>query len=246
MISPMSRFWIIAGVVLSLFAARTAFAVDQNSVNFKNNDSTFAPAAMTISSSNFKVSGSIEPLVGSSQSAGFGIQSGVPVPEGTAAAAATPSPSPAPSGGGGSGSILSIGYVVPPTFTYKTPTFKSHQIIKGTRGSRDTTILVNGSSDGVAYPSDSTWERDLPLNLGANAVIVQGRIPSGYATPSIGGTILRLLIGDVNTDGVVNDRDLSLFVRAWKKYTPYADFDENGVIDDIDLSLLASHWGQRI
>ncbi len=240
MISPMNRFWIGIGIFLSLFAARTAFAVDQNSASFKNNDSTFAPAALNVSSANFKVSGSLDVAVGASVSPGFSIQSGVPVTEGTAP---VPSPSPAPSGGGGGGSV---GYVAPPTFTFQTPTFKSHQLIKGTRGSRDTTILVNGSPDNIAYPTDSSWELDVPLRLGANVVIVQGKIPSGYATPSIGGTILRLLVGDVNRDGVVNDKDLSLFVRAWKKYTPYADFDENGVINDIDLSLLASHWGQRV
>lgn len=104
-------------------------------------------------------------------------------------------------------------------------------------------MIVNGSSNGVTFPSPNRWQLDLPLFLGFNDIVVQGKDSSGNTSPIIGGQVQRLLIGDVNTDHTVNDRDLSLFTRAWKKYTPFADFNEDGLVNDVDLSLLASHWG---
>ena len=104
-------------------------------------------------------------------------------------------------------------------------------------------VLVNGSSNGVRYPSTTTWERDLPLFLGTNQIVVQaasGTVKSTFT----GGTIERLLIGDVNRSRVVDDFDLSLFTRAWKKYNAIADFNEDGKINDYDLSLLAAYWGR--
>ncbi len=41
----------------------------------------------------------------------------------------------------------------------------------------------------------------------------------------------------------VDDADLSLFTRAWRQYSLFADFNEDQRIDDQDLSLLVSHWG---
>ncbi|MFA5186172.1 MAG: dockerin type I domain-containing protein [Patescibacteria group bacterium] len=216
-----------------------ASAADPSSANFKDTAPTFAPAAGTFSSPNYQVSGSVDFAVGKSDSASFTVQSGVPFPD----PAASPTP-PTPPGGGGGGGGGTIGYVTPPTFTYKTPTFQSHQLIQGTRGNQSATVSVNGSEVGVSYPTASTWTRDLPLFLGLNAIEVRSRLPSGYVTPIVGGTIERLLIGDCNRDHVVNDRDLSILSRAFRKYTPFADFNEDGKVDDFDLSLLASHWKQ--
>lgn len=234
----------MAGFAFGVFAARAVLATDQNSLNYQNLDSTFAPAVFSSQSSNFQINGSVEAIVGAGASVGFSIQSGTPVQLPTAVTV-TPTVTPAATGGGGGGqgSSSGIGFVVPPTLLFRTPTFRSHQLIYGTRGSKDTAISVNGSSSGVRYPSDSTWERDIPLFLGKNAIEVQGSIPSGYVTPIIGGEIERMLIGDVNRSHRVDDVDLSLFVRAWTKYTPFADFNEDGTINDIDLSLLVSHWG---
>lgn len=242
----MRRDALVASFVIGVLATQTVFAADQNSANFQNLDSTFAPAVFSSQSSNFQINGSVEAIVGAGSSAGFTIYSGTPVQLPTAQAV-TPTPTPTPStggGGGGQGSGTGIGFVVPPTLMFRSPTFKSHQVIYGTRGSNDTTIFVNGSSNNVRYPSASTWEFDLPLFLGRNAIEVQGRIPSGYVTPIIGGEIERMLIGDVNRSHRVDDVDLSLFVRAWKVYTPFADFNEDGLINDVDLSLLVTHWGQ--
>jgi hypothetical protein len=241
----MKRGVLVASFVVGVFAARAVFATDQSSLNYQNLDSTFAPAVFSSQSSNFQINGSVEAIVGAGASVGFSIQSGVPVQLPTAVTV-TPTPTPTPStggSGGGQGSASGIGFVVPPTLLFRTPTFRSHQLIYGTRGSSDTVISVNGSSIGVRYPSSNTWERDIPLFLGRNTIEVQGSIPSGYVTPIVVGEIERMLIGDVNRSHRVDDVDLSLFVRAWKTYTPFADFNEDGLINDIDLSLLVSHWG---
>lgn len=229
---------LIFAAVISSTVPFSVLAVDPSSANFKDVAPTFAPAAGEASSPNYQVSGSVDFAVGKSDSAGFSVQSGVPFPDPSA-----PTPTPTPTGGGGGGGGT-IDYVTPPTFTYKTPTFQSHQLISGTRGAQSASISVNGSELGVNYPTASTWSRDLPLFLGINVIQVKARLPSGYVTPSVGGTLERLLIGDCNRDHVVNDRDLSILSRAFRTYNPFADFNEDGRVDDFDLSLLASHWKQ--
>lgn len=239
----MKRGVLVGAFIVGVFVAHTSFAASSTSTNFINSDSTFVPATFSAQSSNFQINGSIEPTVGAGTSPGFSVQSGVPLPQ-PPAASVTPPAGGSGTGGGGLSQSGSTGYVTPPTLTFRSPTFLSHQLLKGTRGSKETAISVNGSTNGVTYLTDLSWQRDLPLFLGKNAVQVQGKIPSGYTTPMIGGEIERLLIGDVNRDHVVNDRDLSLFVRAWKIFTPYADFNEDRKINDADLSLLVSHWNQ--
>ncbi|MBI5654191.1 hypothetical protein HZC53_00840 [Candidatus Uhrbacteria bacterium] len=229
---------IFAAVVLSAVPFSVS-AIDTSSANYKDTAPTFAPAAGNVSSANYQVSGSVDYAVGKSDSAGFSVQSGVPFPDPSA-----PTPPVPPGPGGGGGGTGSVDYVVPPTFTYKTPTFQSHQLINGTRGAQSAFISVNGSEVGVNYPTASTWSRDLPLFLGLNVIQVKARLPSGYVTPVVTGTIERLLIGDCNRDRVVNDRDLSILSRAFRTYNPFADFNEDGRVDDFDLSLLASHWKQ--
>jgi len=57
-----------------------------------------------------------------------------------------------------------------------------------------------------------------------------------------------LLPGDANTDGVVDDDDLSLLLANWTGVGGWGgtwrtgDFDENGTVSDADLSLLLANW----
>jgi hypothetical protein len=221
-------------------SAGFAFATDQNSVNFQNKNSSFAPAVFDVTSPNFHLNGSVEPIVGGASNLNFKVQSGVTLNE-----AAVPVPPAPAAGGGGAGGLPAStpGYVIVPTLNFIPFTFKSFQTIYGTRDAVSTQIWVNGSADGVRYPGGLRWERDLPLFLGADTVVIQAYGLNGVRSQYVGGIIERLLIGDVDRNHVVDDVDLSLFTRAWRKYTPYADFNEDGKIDDVDLSLLASHWG---
>ena len=86
------------------------------------------------------------------------------------------------------------------------------------------------------------WKKDMPLFLGYNDLSVHAETAAGNKSAVVGGQIHRMLIGDVNVSRRVDDADISLFSRAWHKYTFFADFNEDGLVDDVDLSLLASHW----
>ena len=131
-----------------------------------------------------------------------------------------------------------------PTIEARPFTFLSTTLIQGDRPIQATEILVNGSPNGVSYPIVGRWQRQVPLFYGLNDFTAQAT--NGFATSTIvSASVFRIMPGDVNVDRVVNDIDLSLFTRAWNKYTIFADFNEDGKIDDKDLSLLASHWGQR-
>lgn len=239
--------------------ASLANAQTVTSPNFINSDSATVPAVFSAASPNFSVEASVEALVGNAVSPNFGLISGVPLT--TPPVVTPPPPTPPPAGGGGGGGggggpILPSapptttppvtppgGYTIPnPTLQYRQYTFKSVQTVKGTYPKEATRIEVNGSSNGVTLFDPLSWKRDLPLFLGLNTVYVQAKDNGQGVSEIITGTIERILIGDVNRSRRVDDIDLSLFTRAWKTYTFFADFNEDGIIDDADLSLLASHW----
>jgi hypothetical protein len=48
--------------------------------------------------------------------------------------------------------------------------------------------------------------------------------------------------GDMDGDGTVAVRDLSLFLSLWNTTDPRADFDLSGRVDLADLSILLRHW----
>lgn len=240
----------IVCIVFIICVANLAFAVDATSPNFQNFDSSFVPTTFNQASTNYQVNGSIEPIVQASVSPNFGIQHGVPLVD-PPAPTPTPTPTPQPLGGGGGGGVYTppaatttppAVFVPPPTLNFKSPTFFSHRLIYGTRDVSIKTILVNGSSAGVKITAPISWERDMPVFLGYNDLYVQAQDSAGNKSATVYGRLKRMLIGDVNDNRKVDDTDLSLFTRAWHKYTFFADFNEDNVIDDLDLSLLASHW----
>lgn len=239
-------------LALAFGGAREAFAETQSSSNYINvNPSTVPAAQVNVHSANYQIDGSIEPMVGAGQSANYLTQTGVPFqpPAAAAAAAATVS------GGGSSGGG---GYIPFPSSTHPTTdssipqptlnlrryTFKSVQTIFGDRPGPGYEIEVNGSTDSVRYTGPTTWQRDLPLFIGVNEVLVATKISSEATSLPVRGEIERILTGDVDRNHRVDDADLSLFTRAWSAYSFFADFSEDSVIDDADLSLLASHWGR--
>ncbi len=241
-------------VSLLFGGVRLVFATDTSSTNYSNFDSTFAPGAnVNQASTNYKMDASVEWIVGNQSSANFDIPpGGVPFPDPPAPA---PTPTPTTDGGAGGGggggggapyapttSTPSEVTVPPPTLEVKTPTWKNHQVIGGKRDVTAAAIWVNGSTDGVEFIDTLRWKKDMPLFLGYNDLFVQAETAAGNKSAVVTGQIHRMLIGDVNLSRRVDDVDLSLFTRAWHKYTFYADFNEDNVIDDADLSLLASHW----
>lgn len=250
----MRRSWIGFVTLLSFFLVQSAvLAADPASSNFQIQGSAFVPAVGEGASSNYGVASVIDPIVGESQSANWNVRSGQPVNASATVVVVTPPTTPPVITGGGAGGGAAEPLPLPatgsstvplPTFAYRSPTFASHQMIRGTYPAEATGVWVNGSTNGVSLLANQNWQRDLPLFLGINQVQVQSLDAANLPSSPVVGEIERMLIGDVNRDRRVNDLDLSLFTRAWTKYNVFADFNEDGKVNDIDLSLLASNWGR--
>jgi hypothetical protein len=210
----------------------------QSSGNFQNVGTGVIPAQFSQTSSNYRIDAAIEPVVGMGQSTNYTVEVGTQVRPGTVT---TPSPAAGVPAGGSGG--------LPPiapedlllTLEYRSPTYQNSQKILGKRDSNIFAVMVNGSSNNVFYEGQ-TWYTTLPLFLGMNSISVQGTASNGLSK-ILTGAIGRLLIGDCNRDGRVDDADLSFLVRTWGKAEFRADFNEDDVVDDVDLSLLVSHWG---
>lgn len=250
--------WLVTVVILGL---KPVLAQTQTSASFQSPDSSFAPAVFEATSPNFQINGAIDSIVGASASPSFNVKHGVPLKD-PALPVTPPLPPPPPSGGGGGpggGSLPpaptasttptpSGGLLRAPTLIYRGLTFKSLQSIGGSFESDATNITVNGSSNGVSILPNRYWQKQFPLFVGYNDIHVKAVNNSNGASVIIFGQIERMLIGDssremgITKHHVVDDVDLSLFTRAWKKYSFFSDFNEDNLIDDIDLSLLASHW----
>jgi hypothetical protein len=61
-----------------------------------------------------------------------------------------------------------------------------------------------------------------------------------------------VLLGDVNSDGVVDIRDIAIFGKAFGSYSghprwnPAADLDGNGIINILDGVIIAKNFGKKL
>jgi chitodextrinase len=61
---------------------------------------------------------------------------------------------------------------------------------------------------------------------------------------TVSTSTIRLIPGDVNSNGVVDIFDLSLLLNRWGTTDVTADLNQNGIVDIFDLSILLTNWGQ--
>ena len=124
--------------------------------------------------------------------------------------------------------------------------------LTGTKDASITTVYVNGSSSGVTYPTDTTWQVSETLAaLGGgntpsdNNFTIYGTDDNGDSTASQTVDVRRHTLGDINGDGTIDLTDASLFADDWGKTDPSAftyalsDMNGDGVVDLTDLSILA-------
>lgn len=146
-----------------------------------------------------------------------------------------------------SGTTLSGGHIIPPppappSINFRAcPIFISPFNINGTKPSQ-TTIFINGSSDGVTYPDDLSWDKLVNLAVGSNLFLINAQDLYGQNSSVLTATVTRCRVGDTNCNGVVDDFDLAGLAAHWATGWCYADFNEDGIVDDFDLSGLAAHW----
>jgi hypothetical protein len=107
--------------------------------------------------------------------------------------------------------------------------------------------------------SNGTYEDSFRLHensiVGTHHVYVTATA-IGYATARNQTTFsveeLQGLQGDVNSDGIVDMRDLYLIAINYGKTEPYeppeiadCDVDKNGIVNMLDLYIVAIHYGER-
>ncbi|MEK7571943.1 MAG: dockerin type I domain-containing protein [Patescibacteria group bacterium] len=121
-------------------------------------------------------------------------------------------------------------------------TYLENFTITGTKLSTITSIFINGEDTDSTYPTDTTWEVPVTLNLGENNFTIYGSDGTNQtATQTV--TVDRHTLGDINGDGEIDLIDASLFAIDWDKTEglTYILSDMNGdnSVDLTDLSILA-------
>jgi hypothetical protein len=128
-----------------------------------------------------------------------------------------------------------------------TDTYASSFLLWGTKSSNISTVLVNNSSIGLSYPSETTWQIQMQLAMGANTYSVVGKDSSGNTSPTQSITVNLHRIGDINGDNAVDITDLSLFGTDWEKTSALnnvlSDMNKDNKVDLTDFSILASAYG---
>jgi hypothetical protein len=155
-------------------------------------------------------------------------------------------------GGGGGGSVSSTptsaaveSPAVDETFTEDEPvfTYSDTAVIYGDR-EEGQTILVNGSEEGVEYPTDTSWSAVVDLeDIGDNDIEVVAVDEDGEESEPVEIEVDRRSQGDVNDDRDVDDYDLSLIIKYWGTDEPAGDLNADGIVDDYDFSIFVSRWG---
>ncbi len=189
----------------------------------------------------------------SSQSGSYSVNP-VTIPTPTGAPTATPSPTVAPTSTPIPTSIPSPTVaptsivLQPPTIdTQPSDTYSSLVQLTGTKDIAITTVFVNGSSIGVAYPTATSWQLPVVLTIGSNTLTIYGQDTVGNISSSTFVNINFHRLGDITGDNVIDLTDLSIFATDWENTgtlnNPLSDMDGDGLVDLTDFSILARTYG---
>lgn len=138
--------------------------------------------------------------------------------------------------------------IPPDVASTQSPTYQSNILLSGTKENSISSVYVNDSTVGVTYPTSTTWQTTLDLNLGTNLVSIYGRDSSDNQSPTTSIIIDRHRLGDINGDTSIDLTDISLFASDWLKSSnlnnALSDMDGNGLVDLTDFSIIAKQYGQ--
>lgn len=130
-----------------------------------------------------------------------------------------------------------------PSLTYQTSI-----LLTGSKLSTVTSVYINGSAASSTYPTNTTWQAGVSLNIGGNLFTVYGKDSGGNQSASSSITINRHKLGDINGDNVVDLTDISLFATDWQKTTGLnyvlSNMNNDGIVDLTDFSIIAKQYGQ--
>jgi BNR repeat-containing family member len=98
------------------------------------------------------------------------------------------------------------------------------------------TLLVGGGGYSLGALFNTSGAQDLTLEF----------LLAGETTPRQGvvvyGSILPLLMPDVNMDGFVDIFDINLVSAHWGTSSPLGDANKDGVVDIFDVNLISANW----
>lgn len=107
------------------------------------------------------------------------------------------------------------------------------------------TVGADGGTAVVNVPN-GTYNIEI-TKIGHTKYTITGYTVGTSALPSN----ITLFAGDINSDGFINSRDLSLLTSVYgsrtgdSKYNPAADFNEDGYINTRDISIITSNYTKR-
>lgn len=187
-----------------------------------------------------------------------GVQSGsytiaVPTATPTPLPSSTPTPTPIPPTPTPTNTPVptatpTVAITLPEVTAAKPKTYGANGVISGTRLSSSHTIYVNGSTNGVTYPTSTTWTATIPLTQGTNSISVYAQDAGGNQSQTTEVVITRHKTADINGDGIIDLADVSLLGSDWNKTSnlsnDLSDIDEDGRVNLTDFSILARWFGQ--
>jgi hypothetical protein len=130
--------------------------------------------------------------------------------------------------------------------TVTAPTYQSSILLEGSRNASLISIFANDSTDGMIYPTATTWQVWVSLTLGLNNFTVYGLdfLSNQSTTSSV--NINRHRLSDINGDAFIDLVDISLFSTDWKKTSNFnhilSDMNSDSSVDLTDFSILAKQY----
>jgi hypothetical protein len=79
------------------------------------------------------------------------------------------------------------------------------------------------------------------INQGSASSYTLNNITTNH-TISVSFSLITPIVGDFNSDGLVNSIDLSLMVSAWNTSNSTYDLNHDGIVNSLDYVLMVQNW----
>lgn len=126
-------------------------------------------------------------------------------------------------------------------------TYKSTFTLSGAKSVNAESIFVNNTTQGVNYPSSTSWEYNAVLNLGVNSFAIYPQTSGGVKGITSNISIARYRTGDITGDNLIDLTDLSIFGSDWAKTSSFnnilSDMNDDGAVNLTDFSIFAKAYG---
>jgi hypothetical protein len=105
---------------------------------------------------------------------------------------------------------------VPTVDPFNSPTSNSILVLNGGREA-NTTVFINGFDNSVSYPTATTWQAPISLEIGLNFFTLLAKNSAGTSSGTVAVFISRIGSADITGDNITDDLDLAKLVSNWNK-----------------------------